>query len=72
MKSHTGDPAFDLRTLPRALREGRVSQKDLGDYLKKLPDEAKQAEEIKFSEAKSTPAPKSPGAKPNPPAFEAL
>ncbi|MBI4224410.1 MAG: hypothetical protein HY609_05705 [Deltaproteobacteria bacterium] len=58
MKINFGDPQFDLRTLPRALSEKRISQKDVDDYLKKLPDEAKQAEEIKLGEAKPLPKPK--------------
>ncbi len=69
MKTTCGDPHFDLRTLPRALRENRVNQKELDDYLKKLPDESKNAEEIKLGEEKSSPKPKGPRSKTKAPTF---
>ena len=69
MKTTCSDPQFDLRTLPRALRENRVSQKELNDHLKKLPDEAKNAEEIKLGEERPSPKPKGPKSKTKAPTF---
>lgn len=57
MKITSGDPKFDLRTLQRAIREGRITSKEAGDYLKKLPDEASHVHEIHLKEEKNQPTP---------------
>lgn len=46
MTLHDGDPKFDLRTLKRSLREGKITQKEVDDYVKKLSDEAQKAKEV--------------------------
>lgn len=45
-----GDSQFDLRTLNRSLREGKITSKEVDHYLKGLPDEAKKSEEIAVCE----------------------
>lgn len=40
------DPKFDLRTLSRALREGKIERKEYEAYLKSLPDDGKNAAEV--------------------------
>lgn len=50
MTIHYGDPKFDLRTLERSLREKTVEQKEMDKYLKSLPDESANAEEMKVFE----------------------
>lgn len=69
MKINYGDPKFDLRTLPRALREKQITPQDFDGYLKKLPDEAQHAEEIHFHETKAPSPPKKPKGKSKGPAF---
>ena len=46
MSLNEGEPKFDLRVLNRALREGKITQKEADQYLKSLPDEAGNAQEI--------------------------
>lgn len=59
MKLTPGDGRFDQRTLTRFLREKRLTQKEIDEYLKKLPDESKNAEPIALGEeAASAPAKK--------------
>lgn len=55
-----GEPKFDLRTLPRQLRENRITQKEVEEYLKKLPDESHQSREIPLGEFFSSPRPQKP------------
>ncbi|MDO8494784.1 MAG: hypothetical protein Q7S68_05555 [Deltaproteobacteria bacterium] len=38
---------FDTRTLEQAMRAGKLSKKEIDEYLKKLPDESKNAQEQK-------------------------
>lgn len=45
-----GDPKFDLRTLERSLREKTVEPKEMDKYIKSLPDESANAEEMKVFE----------------------
>lgn len=44
------DLKFDLRLVPRFLREGKLKQKDFEAYLKKLPDESENVEYINLEE----------------------
>jgi len=37
---------FDLRTLEKDLRDGKISKKEVDAYLKSLPDEKANTEEI--------------------------
>lgn len=57
MSIHYGNPKFDLRTLPRSLREGKTTPKEVDHYLKNLPDEAKKSVELGVGEVAQTPAP---------------
>lgn len=56
MSIQYSDPKFDLRTLPRSLREGKITVKEVDQYRKNLPDETKKAKEIVvWQEAVTTP-----------------
>ena len=54
MSIYEGEPKFDLRTLNRALREGKITQKEADQYLKNLPDEAANAQEITLDKAEKS------------------
>lgn len=51
------DIKFDIRTRERALRVGDCTKQDLEGYLKKLPDESKNAVEVAVYEEKTADAP---------------
>lgn len=50
MAIHFSDSKFDLRTLKRYLREGKITQKEVDNYIKILPDETKKAKEVVLAE----------------------
>lgn len=54
MKKNFGDAKFDIRTVERAFREGGFTQKDFEKYLKDLPDESGNVEEVPVFEESET------------------
>jgi len=53
MKSPIANSQFDTRTVERTIREKKLTSKEVSDYLKSLPDESKNSEEVKmFDEEK--------------------
>ncbi len=57
MKSPIINSQFDTRTVERTMREKKLTPKEVSDYLKSLPDESKNAEEVRmFDEEKKAPS----------------
>ncbi|MDO8526419.1 MAG: hypothetical protein Q7T03_01885 [Deltaproteobacteria bacterium] len=53
----TQNDKFDIRTRDRELRNGTIAKQDVEKYMKSLPDEASNAEEIPvFEEVAAEPA----------------
>lgn len=50
MMKQTTDLKLDVRTRERALREGSLTKEELSKYLKSLPDESANTEDISVSE----------------------
>lgn len=61
------DSKFDVRTLSRSLREGKLTKKELDQYLKGLPDESKKGVEFAVWEEATNPASKSRKSSPKSP-----
>lgn len=53
MTTRYGDSKFDIRTLKANLRGGKLTHKEVAGYLKELPDESKNAEEVPLFEEKT-------------------
>lgn len=72
MSIHFGDPKFDLRTQEQFLREGKLTQKELENNLKSLPDESKKTDEIPvYEEPSGEESGQENGKTPNTPTFSA-
>ena len=65
----TGESKFDLRVIERRLREGTIEQKEYNDYLKKLPDDADNADYTEFYEEAEEKKPTSKKTHPGGPTF---
>lgn len=50
MSTHFENNKFDLRTMQRSLREGKITQKEWEAHLKSLPDESANSEALVLKE----------------------
>lgn len=50
MSTHSENSKFDLRTMQRSLREGKITQKEWEAHLKSLPDESSKSEALVLKE----------------------